>query len=63
MQKVLKRTRRRKVKIIPTSTKCAYCGNEMVIIPGDRRDMLQCQNWDCPRDHQPQGYILKEKGK
>ena len=48
---------RGKLNQYPVSRKpCAHCGLPMVVIPGDHRDMYQCQNWRCPRDHQPQGY-------
>ena len=36
---------------------CGHCRQPLFIVPGDKLNMLQCQNLKCPRDHQPQGYL------
>jgi hypothetical protein len=43
-----------------TNTPCSFCGQPMVRRPwNDEKDMLQCDNFNCPRDHQKQGTVAR----
>ena len=42
-----------------TQTVCYRCRHPLVIVPLEKKNMLQCVNWECSLDHQPQGYLRR----